>query len=168
MDPRGVLITGAYGTGKSSLIEEMASVLEPAGSAFAAIDLDWLMWFQADDAQYLDVYLDNLGAVVANYLQAGVRLFLLAGTVRDAVELERMREMLPFPVVVVRLTAPMSVIESRLSAAPTTGRADDLEVARRQVEEGAAGGIEDLALANEGSIQDAAQQLLDWLGWPPG
>jgi hypothetical protein len=76
--------------------------------------------------------------------------------------------MLPFPVVVVRLTAPMSVIESRLSAAPTTGRADDLEVARRQVEEGAAGGIEDLALANEGSIQDAAQQLLDWLGWPPG
>ncbi|MEA2001402.1 MAG: hypothetical protein U9N84_05890 [Actinomycetota bacterium] len=40
---------GVYGVGKSSLVEEMAEVLEGAGMSFAAIDLDWLWWFSALD-----------------------------------------------------------------------------------------------------------------------
>ena len=41
----GVLISGAFGTGKSSIAEEMATVIEGRGLAYAAIDLDWLAWF---------------------------------------------------------------------------------------------------------------------------
>jgi hypothetical protein len=41
----GVLISGAFGTGKSSTAEEMATILEARGLAYAAMDLDWLAWF---------------------------------------------------------------------------------------------------------------------------
>jgi hypothetical protein len=34
----GVLLTGMFGTGKSTILEER-------GAAFAAIDLDWLGWY---------------------------------------------------------------------------------------------------------------------------
>jgi pantothenate kinase-related protein Tda10 len=40
-----VLISGAFGTGKSSTAEEMATILEARGLAYAAMDLDWLAWF---------------------------------------------------------------------------------------------------------------------------
>jgi hypothetical protein len=41
----GVLITGVYGAGKSSVAEEVADALEARGARFGAVDLDWLMWF---------------------------------------------------------------------------------------------------------------------------
>ena len=41
----GVLITGVYGAGESSVAEEIADALEACGALFGAIDLDWLMWF---------------------------------------------------------------------------------------------------------------------------
>jgi len=44
--PAAVVVTGAYGTGKTSIVEEMADILEKAGRSYAAIDLDWLVWFE--------------------------------------------------------------------------------------------------------------------------
>jgi MoxR-like ATPase len=44
-DVEGVLITGVYGAGKSSVAEEIADALEARGARFGAVDLDWLMWF---------------------------------------------------------------------------------------------------------------------------
>jgi adenylylsulfate kinase-like enzyme len=46
-DVRALLITGTYGSGKSTLAEELAEVLGERAMAHAAIDLDWLMWFDA-------------------------------------------------------------------------------------------------------------------------
>jgi len=59
MQPSGakaVLLTGVYGSGKTAVAEEIASVLEEQGMAYAALDLDWLGWFDAgwdDDAAEL-------------------------------------------------------------------------------------------------------------------
>jgi Mrp family chromosome partitioning ATPase len=39
----GVLITGVYGAGKSSVAEEIAHALEARGARFGAVDLDWLI-----------------------------------------------------------------------------------------------------------------------------
>lgn len=44
-----VLITGVYGTGRTSVCEELAERLESAGVAYGAIDLDWLGWFNAPE-----------------------------------------------------------------------------------------------------------------------
>ena len=40
----GVLATGVYGTGKTSVCEQLAELLQSAGVAYGAIDLDWLGW----------------------------------------------------------------------------------------------------------------------------
>ena len=40
-----VLVTGLYGSGKSSLVAEMAERLEMADVSFGAIDVDWLTWY---------------------------------------------------------------------------------------------------------------------------
>ena len=84
LDAYALLVCGAYGTGKTSLVEEMADLLEGRGVRYAAIDLDWLGWFdtgQPDHDAGWPVLLRNLDAVVANYHGEGVRRFLIAGTI---------------------------------------------------------------------------------------
>ena len=44
-DRHAVLLTGVYGSGKTSVAAEMANELERRGMPYAAIDLDWLRWF---------------------------------------------------------------------------------------------------------------------------
>ena len=39
-DPEAVLLTGVYGSGKSSVLEEIADVLEKGADTYAALDLD--------------------------------------------------------------------------------------------------------------------------------
>ena len=104
-----LLITGTYGSGKSTLAEELAEVLEDRAMAHAAIDLDWLMWFDVPgqtDAALDAVFPANLAAVVANYLVAGVRYVVLAGAVRSQADLAKIREAVGHPIQVVRLHVP--------------------------------------------------------------
>jgi hypothetical protein len=76
----GVLLTGVYGSGKSSVAEEIAYLLEQQGEPYALLDLDYLSWAGAgtgDRAGGSGVMLQNLSAVAANY-RAGIRRFVLA------------------------------------------------------------------------------------------
>ncbi len=129
----GVLITGVYGSGKSTVAAEIAEQLERRGISYAALDLDWLTWFEVDD---LDeelserIFLDNLAGVVGNYVRAGVQHFVLAGAVRDQRALDHIAASIAVPLRVVRLDVPIDVIERRLQADPTDGRRDDLRVGR--------------------------------------
>jgi hypothetical protein len=56
-------------------------------------------------------------------------------------------------------------IERRLAAAVTTARRDDLTVAREWHRDAIGTGIEDLEVANDGSIRDLALGVVRWLGW---
>lgn len=165
-----VLICGAYGTGKSSMAAEIAELLEAKGVPYAAVDLDWLAWANVGDGDghgpiENPLLLPNLAAVVANDSAAGVRKFVLAGTIRSRPELEATRQTLAMPLRVVRLTAPIEEIERRLSPDPTSGRAGDLEEARRQVTSGMGVGLEDIAVANDRPIGTVAAEIVAWLGW---
>ena len=40
----GVLLTGVYGSGKSSLAQEIAYLLEQRDERYALLDLDYLSW----------------------------------------------------------------------------------------------------------------------------
>ena len=64
-----------------------------------------------------------------------------------------------------RLEVPLEEITLRLQPDPTSGRRDDLEVAAQWLTESIGVGVEDLAIANTGPIQDVACQIIDWLGW---
>jgi hypothetical protein len=164
---QGVLITGAYGTGKSSVVEEIAGLLEDAGVSYGAIDLDWLMWFDADvdDARREKVFLANLAAVISNYIDTGVERLLIAGAIRDEAALAAVRGPVPIPLCVVRLSVPLPEIEARLRAAVTAGRKDDLRVAKEWVADSTGVGIEDITVANDRPIRETALEIIEWLGW---
>lgn len=167
-DVRAVLITGTYGSGKSTLAEELAEVLEDRAMAHAAIDLDWLMWFDVPgqtDAALDAVFPANLAAVVANYLTAGVRYFVLAGAVRSQADLTEIREAVGHPVQVVRLVVPLEEIERRLASSITTGRVKDLRESPEVLADLEAANIDALDFANDGDVHDLALRVVEAIGW---
>jgi adenylylsulfate kinase len=168
-DGEALLVTGVYGTGKTSMVEEIADLLEERGLPYAALDLDWLDWFNTgamvEDTEH-GMLLANVRAVIANYRSAGVGYFLLAGTVRTTSELERLRAVVPVPLKVVRLTVPLEEIDRRLQAHVTTARhRDDLPQAAADLAASPGEGIEDLTVANDRPIREVADEILGWLGW---
>ncbi len=163
-----VLITGVYGSGKTSVVEEIADILEGLGAPYAALDLDWLAWFDTGslgEAAANRMLLKNLASLVSNYLAAGVRHFVLAGAYGERSELDDLRAELPMPLRVVRLSVPLPEIERRLRSDPTTGRQHDLRVATAWVAASRGVGIEDIAVTNDRPVRQVAQGILDWLGW---
>lgn len=163
-----MLLTGVFGAGKSAVAAEVADILEARGDRYAAIDLDWLTWADTGSTETgaeHRMLLTNLASVVGNYLEVGIRRFVMARSIRDGSELGSLRAAIPVPVRVVRLTAPMSEIEHRLRSDVTRGREDDLREAGAWVAQGLGVGIEDLAVANDRPIRDVAAEIVRWLGW---
>jgi hypothetical protein len=169
-DARAVLLSGVYGTGKSTTAVELVDRLDTAGLPAAAIDLDWLNWFGApidwDEHEDPRIGNANLAAMRANYLQVGVRSFVLAGTVRTEAQLAGVRAALGMPLAVVRLDVPLEVIRSRLSADPNASRADDLEVATRDLAGGAAEAMPaDWVVDGNRPTAEVTDEVLRLLGW---
>lgn len=163
-----VLVTGVYGVGKSTVVAQMADLLEARGHRYAALDLDWLAW--ADDGIHdghtdQHMLLTNLVSVVGNYRALGIEPFVLAGWVGDARELEGLRSTMAMPMRVVRLTLGHEEIARRAGAGENTGRADDLAQAAAWLAASAGEGLEDLAIPNDRPVVEAATTILDWMVW---
>jgi hypothetical protein len=163
---RTLLVTGAYGTGKSTLAAEMAEQLADRQIACAAIDIDWLGWFWLPGERehtVNDIVIANLRAIAANYIEVGVARLILAGTIRTQHELGQLANVLPAPLRVLQLTVPLDEIARRLGADALPSRAEDLAMSATEPNAGA--DIADLSLANDGDIGELAQRVTDWLGW---
>jgi adenylylsulfate kinase-like enzyme len=165
--PEAVLITGPYGSGKSSVAAEIADMLEKAGDRYAYLDLDHLVWGYPGGGGGAErrMLLRNLGAVASNFRAVGVLRFVLAGFVADARELNEQRAALDMPVRIVRLTLPVEEIERRLTSDLTSGRKDDLGKVSEQLERLEDQHLEHLIVANDRPVSDVALEILDWLGW---
>jgi hypothetical protein len=70
---RAVLVTGVYGAGKTTVAVALVDQLAAAGDAVAAIDLDWLGWYEApvawDEHEDPRMTLRNLEALRDAYLE---------------------------------------------------------------------------------------------------
>jgi hypothetical protein len=164
----GVLLTGVYGSGKSSVAAELAYLLEQRGEPYALLDLDYLSWAGTgsdDRAAEFGLMLQNLAAVAANYRRVGVQLFVLSYFVRGPDELQAVRDGLGLPVRVVRLTVPLPVIEQRLASDVTSGRRDDLRDAASSIMAAAGVGVEDVTISNDRPIGAVAREVMAFLGW---
>ena len=164
----GVLLTGVYGSGKSSVAEEIAYLLEQRGEPYALLDLDYLSWAgtgTGDRSEEFGLLLQNLAAVAANYRRAGIRLFVLAYFVRSPGEMAGVRKALGMPLRVARLVVPLRDIERRLAGDVTSGRRDDLREAAASIAAAEGAGTEDVVIRNDRRIGAVAQDVLSFLGW---
>jgi len=163
-----VLITGVYGSGKSSVAAEISFVLEARGEPFALLDLDFLGWGGVPGrgrVSEVALMAENLALVTENYRRHGVRWFVLAWFVRTADELDVVRRAAGMPLRVVRLTVPLEQISQRLASDVTSGRQDDLLAVAESLAAGEGVGLEDLAFSNDQPVAAAAEQILAFLGW---
>jgi hypothetical protein len=126
--------------------------------------MDWLAWFNTgdrDDSHEVGaVELRNLSDVVRNYLDVGIRLFVIAAAIRHAREVEALRGVLPMRVTVIRLDVPIDEIERRIGSDDTEGRQNDLRRAREWIESGEGIGFEDVVIANVAPLRDVAQIVI--------
>ena len=168
----GVLLTGSYGSGKSSVAAEIAYLLERQGEPYALLDLDYLSWAgpdTGDRAAEIDLLTQNLAALTPNYRRRGVTLFVLAHFVRSVAEVQAIQDAMSLPLKVVRLTVPLAAIEQRLASDVTSGRRDDLREAAASIANEEGTGLEDITIANDRPIGLVAQEVMTFLGWPrPG
>ncbi|HSL09703.1 MAG TPA: adenylyl-sulfate kinase [Actinomycetota bacterium] len=163
---RAILITGAYGSGKSTVAAEAATVLERAGRPYALLDLDYLMWADPPDVDVHDdpaLLLANLEAVVRNDRRVGIEEFVLAGHVRADV-VGAIRSTLGVPLAVVALDVPWAEIVRRLTTGATTARAEDLREAERQVASSSASDA-DFVVRNDRPASETADEILRLAGW---
>jgi hypothetical protein len=164
----GVLLTGVYGSGKSSVAQEIAYVLEHRGEPYGLLDLDYLSWAGVgggDRAGEFGLLLQNLAAVAANYRRAGARFFVLAYFVRSPGEVRQVRDALGLPLRVARLTVPLSGIEQRLARDVTSGRRDDLREAEASIAAAEGIDVEDVVISNDRPIGLVAREVMTFLGW---
>jgi adenylylsulfate kinase len=164
----GVLLTGVYGSGKSSVAAEIAYLLEQRGEPYALLDLDYLSWAGTGTggrAEEFGLLLQNLAAVAANYRGAGIRLFVLAYFVRSPGEMAGVREALGMPLRVARLVVPLRDIERRLAGDVTSGRRDDLREAAASIAAAEGAGVEDVTISNDRPVGDVARDVMTFLGW---
>jgi adenylate kinase family enzyme len=161
-DAEALLLTGVYGSGKSTLCGFIGEELEARGLPFAAMDLDWLGWSNvAPEGSMLAV---NLASVAANYRVAGVRYFILSHTVHNRQQLDELKAALGVPLRVVRLAVPDDEILRRLRA---DGRSQhDIDAVLEQFASPADPALADVAIDNTGPIEATVSAVLDWAGWP--
>jgi energy-coupling factor transporter ATP-binding protein EcfA2 len=165
---KAVLLTGVYGSGKSTVAKEMAYLLEQVGEPYALLDLDYLSWGGAgedDRASEFALMLANLAAVAANYRRAGIPNFVLAYFVRSAGEVDAIEQALGASITVVRLIADLPVIERRLAGDVTRGHRDDLRAAAAAIAADEGVGFEHVAISNNRPVIVTAREIMANAGW---
>jgi adenylylsulfate kinase-like enzyme len=161
----GVLITGVYGSGKSSLAAEISYLLDQRERLHVLLDLDYLGWGGGDHATGHRIMLRNLAAVAANFRDEGIGLFIVAYFVRDLAALTDIRQALGLDLRVVRLSVPLQEIERRLASDVMSGMRDDLREAAASLASGEGIGVEDVAVDNDRELPLVAREVMSWLGW---
>lgn len=110
-----IVITGAPGAGKSSVLERLATLLETEGVAFGALESEQLAW----GSPWLDnePWLSQLAAVMRLQRDAGRSLFIVAATTETSRQLEAVHEAIAAERrISVLLEAPPDVVASRIAA----------------------------------------------------
>ncbi|MDF2045430.1 MULTISPECIES: hypothetical protein [Microbacterium] len=113
----GIFLNGAYGVGKSSVLDHLGDLFARHQLAFSLFDVDWFhrSWPTAShDPRNVVVEAENMRATWENYLLTGPRTPLIAGIIETADDLVRYEEVFQRELRMVLLTASPRVAEDRL------------------------------------------------------
>jgi hypothetical protein len=164
-----LIITGAMGAGKTSVLAEASDILRLQHVAHAAIDVDALglaclpTAAPNDEAMYR-----NLRSVCENYGSLSVTRFLLARALENRAELDLCRAIVSAAnTVVCRLTASIETMEQRVklresgvSQREYVSRVAELNVVVDRAR------LEDFSVVNENRpLTEVAHEMLVRAGW---
>jgi hypothetical protein len=164
-----LIITGAMGSGKTSVLGEASDILALRYIAHAAIDVDALGLAYLPTASGNDeVMYGNLRSVCVNYASLGVTRFLLARALERGAELDLYRGIVSATnTVVCRLTAKIETMERRVkeresgvSQREYVARVAGLNVLLDRAR------LEDFSVSSENRlITEVAHEMLVRAGW---
>lgn len=168
-----LLVTGAPGVGKTTLVKEMGEQLFHAGVPHAVLDIDELARVRPavpDERAWAELTVANLRAVWPNYEALGVERLVLAGIVQSAAIVDAYRAAIPgADLTVVRLRASVDTLHARLQdREPGTVREFLLGVTASLDKEIADLDVADLTIDNDPDqpLSTLAREILVKLGWP--
>lgn len=167
-----LILSGTVGVGKSTILNEVHSLLERARVPHICVDADALaMSWPARGAYNQVAVLDNLASIWANARTAGAERLVLACVIESRDDLDAYRRAVPgAEITVCQLVAPEGVRTSRLRQRERGSglewhlrRTEEL----RQILEDAA--VHDFSITNDDrSVQDVAYEALTRAAWPVG
>ncbi|OIH95673.1 hypothetical protein BIU90_02550 [Curtobacterium sp. MCBA15_001] len=124
-----LFVNGAYGAGKTAVLDHLGTLLAAAQQPFSLMDVDWFhrSWpVAADDPDNTATEARNIAAVWANYRQTGPRQLVLSGVLADRQDVERYERAVGQPVRSARLVASPDTLEARLRLRYGSDRPDEL------------------------------------------
>ena len=170
----GVLLTGTIGVGKTTLAEAISERLHEAGLRHALLDLDWLGQVypppDAGDPFNDSLAVRNLAAIWPNFVDAGIRSAILAATVLEEEQLDRIRSALNgCDLTVVRVAAPPDLVAARIRRRDVGNLLEDfLRRTDSVADEIEQAGLDDFSVTNDERVPaEVAQEILGELGWLP-
>ncbi|HEX4035238.1 MAG TPA: hypothetical protein VHX66_12420 [Solirubrobacteraceae bacterium] len=109
-----LVLVGAPGSGKSSVLSALTTLLEVEGIAYGAIETEQLSW--GSPLLPTEDWLPQLAAIMAIQRRAGRTLFLIAATTETTSELRGVVDAVAAEsVIVVCLTASPKVVAARIA-----------------------------------------------------
>ncbi len=114
---RSVWLNGTVGVGKTTVGEVLAQHLADEGDTVAFINTDDLgrFWPSPDQDRFNTALVErNLASLASNYVDGGARTIVIAGVIQTNGQLDRYSAAMGTTPHLVRIVAPVDVIEQRL------------------------------------------------------
>jgi adenylylsulfate kinase len=167
-----LLITGPVGVGKTSTADAASWLLSQQGTLHACVDLPQISKAfpeREDDRWNERLGHRNLACMWQNFKAAGADRLILTRVLESRSLLRRIERAVPgAQVVVVRLRAPLDVVEARIRAREQTEPDWFLAAARFLVPAMDAQQVEDYVIDNSASsVHETAREVLSAVGWLP-
>jgi hypothetical protein len=168
-----LLVTGPVGVGKTAVLHEADALLIETGSRHATVELEEIArcWSKGPERHGAPLVSKNLAALWSNFVAAGASRLLLAGLLERRSELRLVEEAVPgAAVTVVRLHAPLPLLEERIRLREPGSPDGELDGARRWVEHFEQERVveDHLVETVDRPVVEIAREVLRLAGWIPG
>jgi hypothetical protein len=167
-----LLLTGPIGVGKSAVLHEADALLIEASVPHATVVLEEIAgcWpFPPEGAVQRVTHLyRNLAELWSNYAARGAGRLLLEMLIEDRAGLRRLAQAIPgAEIVMVRLDAPLALIEERIRRREAAGPEGELTGARWWAEHLERWTADDCVVVDNGDrpVRDVAAEVLRAAGW---
>ena len=164
-----LFVTGPIGVGKTAVLHEADALLIEAGAGHATVELEEIArcWPDTMDRSRASLVYQNLAELWSNFAAIGASRLLLAGLLEQRSELSLLSKAVPGAVVtVVRLRAPLTVLEQRIRVREPGSPEGEIDGARWWAEHLDKARLEDhLVETEDRPISKIAREVLRLAGW---